>query len=163
MGSGKSTAARRAAARIGAIVVRTDTVRKRLAGVALRQRIDAGFGEGVYSAQMSRRTYREAERLAEELLRAGWPVILDGSFSRAVERAEARTVAARLGVPCSVLWCDAPDAVLASRLRERSLTGHEVSDGREELLAEHRARYESPERETDVIRLDTSIDADPAV
>jgi aminoglycoside phosphotransferase family enzyme/predicted kinase len=163
MGSGKSTAARRAAARIGAIVVRTDTVRKRLAGVGLRQRIDAGFGEGVYSAQMSRRTYREAERLAEELLRAGWPVILDGSFSRAVERAEARTVAARLGVPCSVLWCDAPDAVLASRLRERSLTGHEVSDGREELLAEHRARYESPERETDVIRLDTSIDADPAV
>jgi hypothetical protein len=163
MGSGKSTAARRAAARIGAIVVRTDTVRKRLAGVGLRQRIDAGFGEGVYSAEMSRRTYREAERLAEELLRAGWPVILDGSFSRSAERAEARAVAARLGVPCSVLWCDAPDAVLASRLRARSRTGREISDGREELLAEHRARYESPERETDVIRLDTSVDADPAV
>ncbi len=30
---------------IGAIVVRTDAVRKRLAGVPLRERVDAGFGE----------------------------------------------------------------------------------------------------------------------
>jgi hypothetical protein len=163
MGSGKSTAARRAAARGGAIVVRTDAVRKRLAGVALRERVDAGFGEGVYGAEMSRRTYREAGRLAEELLRAGWPVVLDGSFSRSAERDEARAIAARVGVACSVLWCEAPDAVLTARLRDRRREGAEVSDGREELLAEHRARYESPEREADVIRLDTSRVADPPV
>jgi uncharacterized protein len=161
MGSGKSTAARRAAARLGAIVVRTDAVRKRLAGVPLRERIAAGFGEGVYGAEMNRRTYREAERLAGRLLRAGWPVILDGSFSRVAERAEARAVAERLGVPFTVLWCDAPDGVLRQRLRDRSRGGGEVSDGREELLAEHRARYESPEREADVIRLDTCDNADP--
>jgi aminoglycoside phosphotransferase family enzyme/predicted kinase len=161
MGSGKSTAARRAAARIGAIVIRTDAVRKRLAGVPLRDRVDAGFGEGVYSAEMSRRTYREAERLAEELLRTGWPVILDGSFSHTKERDDARAVAARVGVPCSVLWCDAPDAVLAERLRHRARSRDEVSDGRAELLAEHRARYESPAGERDVIRLDTSRGDDP--
>jgi len=159
MGSGKSTVARRAAARIGAIVIRTDAVRKRLAGVPLRERIGARFGEGVYSAEMSGRTYREAQRLAEDLLRSGWPVILDGSFSRAEERDEARAAAARVGVPCSVLWCDAPDAVLAERLRARS--ADEVSDGREELLAEHRTRYDSPEGEPDVIRIDTSRDAEP--
>jgi predicted kinase len=161
MGSGKSTAARRAAARIGAIVIRTDAVRKRLSGVPLRERVGAAFGEGVYSAEMSRRTYREAERLAEELLRAGWPVILDGSFSHAKERDEARAVAARVGVPCAVLWCDAPDAVLAERLRHRARSRDEVSDGRAELLSKHRARYESPEGETDVIRLDTSRGDDP--
>ena len=161
MGSGKSTAARRAAARIGAIVVRTDAVRKRLAGVPLRERVDAGFGEGVYGAAMSQRTYREAGRLGELLLRAGWPVILDGSFSRAAERDEARAVAEHLGVPTAVLWCDAPEAVLAERLRQRGRAGGEVSDGREELLAEHCARYESPEGEPNVIRLDTTGDADP--
>ena len=54
-----------------------------------------------------------------------------------------------------------PEAVLAERLRQRGRAGGEVSDGREELLAEHRARYESPEGEPNVIRLDTTGDADP--
>lgn len=156
MGSGKSTAARLAAARLGAIVVRTDAVRKRLAGLPLRERVAAGYGEGPYTAEMGARTYAEATRLADELLRAGWPVIVDGSFSRAAERAETRAVAERHGVPCTVLWCDAPDPVLVKRLRARSEDRHEVSDGREELLAEHRSRYEPPTHEPDVIRLDTS-------
>jgi len=60
-----------------------------------------------------------------------------------------------------VLWCDAPDVVLAERLRHRARSRDEVSDGREELLAEHRARYESPAGERDVIRLDTSRGDDP--
>jgi hypothetical protein len=64
MGTGKSTAARLAAARIGAVVVRTDAVRKRLAGLPLRERVAAGFGEGLYAAEMGRRTYAEAARLA---------------------------------------------------------------------------------------------------
>ena len=156
MGSGKSTAARLAAARLEAIVVRTDAVRKRLAGRPLRERVAAGFGEGLYTPEMSRRTYAESLRLADELLASGWPVIVDGSFSHAAERAEARAVAAARGVPFAVLWCDAPDAVIAERLRRRALDRHEVSDGREDLLAPHRAGYESPAEEPGVIRLDTS-------
>ncbi len=163
MGSGKSTAARHAAARLGAIVVRTDAVRKRLGGVPLRERVAPAFGEGLYTPEMGRRTYVEAARLADELLRAGWPVIVDGSFSHAAERAEARAVADRHGVPFAVLWCDAPDEALVERLRSRSEDRHEVSDGREELLAEHRARYESPARELGVVRLDTSGEAAGAV
>jgi predicted kinase len=94
-------------------------------------------------------------RLADELLRAGRPVIVDGSFSHAVERAEARAVADRHGLPFAVLWCDAPDEALVKRARSRSEDRHEVSDGREELVAEHRARYESPAHEPGALRLDT--------
>ena len=118
MGSGKSTAARLAAARLGAIVIRTDAVRKRLAGLPLRERAAAAYGEGLYTPEMSRRTYAEALRLAGELLRAGWPVIADGAFSHAAERAEARAVADRHRAPFTVLWCDAPDEVLVERLRQ---------------------------------------------
>jgi len=159
MGSGKSTVTRLAAARLGAIVVRTDALRKRLGGVAPRERVARAFGEGLYAPEMGRRTYGEAIRLAAELLEAGWPVILDGSFSHAPERAAARALAARHHVPFSVLWCDAPDDVLMERLRRRREDQHEVSDGREELVAEHRSRYESPAGEPDVIRVDTR---DPA-
>ena len=108
---------------------------------------------------MGRRTYAETLRLAGELLRAGWPVIADGAFSDAAERAEARAVAGRHGAPFTVLWCDASDEVLVERLRRRSEDRHEVSDGREELLAQHRARYETPAAEPGVIRVDTSGDS----
>jgi predicted kinase len=163
MGSGKSTAARLAAARLGAIVIRTDAVRKRLAGRPLRERAAAAYGEGLYTSEMSRRTYAETLRLAGELLRAGWPVIADGAFSHAAERAEARAVADRHHAPFTILWCDAPDEVLVERLRRRSEDRHEVSDGREELLALHRARYETPAAEPGVIRLDTTGDSGRAV
>jgi 2-phosphoglycerate kinase len=46
MGSGKSTVARAVAARLGAIVIRTDAVRKRLRGVGIHERATAGFGGG---------------------------------------------------------------------------------------------------------------------
>ena len=95
MGSGKSTVGRHVAARLGAIVVRTDAVRKRLAGVGLRERGQDSFGAGLYTPEMSRRTYEETLRLAGEIARAGWPVIVDGSFSRKSERDEVRALADR--------------------------------------------------------------------
>jgi hypothetical protein len=163
MGSGKSTFARAAASRLEAIVIRTDAVRKRLAGLPLHQRADHGLDEGLYSPDMGRRTYAEALRLAGEMLAAGWPVLIDGSFSRADERAEARHLAARRGLPFTVVWCDAPDAVIAPRLRRRATERHEVSDGREELLPFHRARYEDPTGEAGVVQVDTTRDSAAAL
>jgi aminoglycoside phosphotransferase family enzyme/predicted kinase len=154
IGVGKSTAAHALAAHLGAVVIRTDAVRKRLAGVPLHARAAHGFGEGLYTGEMGRRTYDLTLRLAAELLAAGLTVIVDGSFSARAERAQARALAARLGVPLTVLWCDAPEAVIRRRLRAREGDRHEVSDGREELLAAHRARYESPGDEPGTVRLD---------
>ena len=70
IGSGKSTVARELAARHGAIVVRTDAVRKRLAGRAVTERTPAAFGEGLYGPDMGRRTYEAAMTLARRLLSA---------------------------------------------------------------------------------------------
>jgi len=155
MGSGKSTVARRVAAALGAVVIRTDVVRKRLGGIGLHERAPAAFGEGLYTADMSRRTYEEALRLAAALARDGWPIVLDGSFSHAAERETAREAARALGVSHATLWCDAPDHVIAGRLARRS---GDVSDGRVELLAEHRAGYEAPEGEPGVLEVSTADD-----
>ena len=156
MGSGKSSVARLAAAALGAIVVRTDAVRKRLAGLGLRARGSDGFGQGLYTAEMSRRTYEEALRLTGDILTAGWPVIVDGAFAHATERAAARALADSSSRPLTILWCDAPDDVIAARLRIRAHDRHEVSDGREDLLPGHRARYEPPAREAGVVPIDTT-------
>jgi aminoglycoside phosphotransferase family enzyme/predicted kinase len=153
MGAGKTSVARLVAERLGAIVVRTDAVRKRLAGLALSARALHGFGEGLYTPGMSARTYAEALRIAGTILAAGWPVIVDGAFSSASERAAARALASVERVPLTILWCDAPDDVIAERLRKRATDRHEISDGREELLAMHRARYEPPDDEEGVVRI----------
>lgn len=156
MGSGKTTVARAAAARLDAVIVRTDAVRKRLAGVPLETRSPDAFGAGLYTAAMSARVYAESLRLAGELLDAGWPVVVDGSFAHAAERAAARRTATGRAVPLLVLWCDAPDAVIARRLDARERDGRDVSDGRVELLAAHRAAYEAPAGEAETVRIDTT-------
>jgi predicted kinase len=162
VGTGKSTIARHVAASFGAIVVRTDVVRKRLVGSAPTERHTAAFGEGLYTPEMTRRTYAECLRIAADLLASGWPVVMDGAFAAAAERDEARALASRRGVSLTVLWCDAPDAVLADRLRRRAADPREVSDARPELLARHRAGYEAPVGEGNVIRVDTTADPDGA-
>ena len=156
IGSGKSTLARHVAASLGAIVVRTDAVRKRLAGLALSERRQAGFGEGFYRPEMTERTYAEAMSLAARILQSGWPVVVDGAFSSSAQRHLARQAALEAGVAFVVLWCDAPDPVLAERLRRRAHDPDEVSDAGVALLPEHRARYEPPDRESNVIRIDTT-------
>ena len=111
---------------------------------------------------MTRRTYEAALRVAGRLLAAGWPVLVDGTFSSAGQRAEAREVAKRLGVPFAALWCDAPDPVIADRLRRRAEDPSEVSDAGVELLPRHRAQYAAPAQEPDVIRIDTTLSAEQA-
>ena len=156
MGSGKSTVAQAVAARLGAIVIRTDAVRKHLAGLPLHTRAAEPFGGGLYAPAMGARVYAEALRLACEALDAGWAVVVDGSFARGAERAAARRLATSRGVSHATLWCDAPDSVIAARLRARERDAGEVSDGRLELLAAHRAAFEAPAAEAGTIRLDAT-------
>jgi predicted kinase len=85
--------------------------------------------------------------------------VIDGSFSHAAERAAARGLAVSLGVPHVTVWCDAPDAVIAARLRDRQRDAGEVSDGRLELLPAHRAAYETPKTEAATVAVDTTGDA----
>jgi hypothetical protein len=159
VGSGKSTVARMLAARLGAIVVRTDAARKHLVGLAPTER----GAQEIYTPEMSRRTYDECFRLAGEMLAAGWTVIVDGTFTTLAERDQARALASRARVPLTTIWCDASDEVLADRLRRRAADPAEVSDAGPELLSGHRARYESPAREPETVRVDTTAGPDAAV
>ena len=156
VGTGKSTTARATAARLGAVVVRTDAVRKHLAGIPVTARSGAAVDAGLYSPEMTERTYAEALRIARALLGVRWSAVIDGAFATAATRARARRLAHETGSPFTVLWCDAPDAVLAERLQRRGADPSEVSDAGADFLPTHRARYESPAGEPGVVRIDTS-------
>ncbi|MFQ3584031.1 MAG: AAA family ATPase, partial [Cyanobacteriota bacterium] len=77
-GSGKSTVARYLARQKGAIHIRSDAVRKHLAGIPLRER----GGPQVYTPEMTAKTYQRLVQLGTELAQEGYTVILDAKFDR---------------------------------------------------------------------------------
>ncbi|MBE0558640.1 MAG: AAA family ATPase, partial [Proteobacteria bacterium] len=64
MGTGKSVLARNLAPRLGAEVIRTDVLRKELFAHDSAERRPEAFGRGIYSDELSRRTYARALELA---------------------------------------------------------------------------------------------------
>jgi len=118
-GSGKTTTALRLAPEIGrtpgAVVVRSDVERKRLAGIALEERMPAGG----YTPDASAKTYAAMFERAERVLRSGHSAVLDAVFARPEERDAAEALARKLGVPFEGLWLDVPKEVAQARVASR--------------------------------------------
>jgi hypothetical protein len=118
-GSGKTTLARALAPDLGAVpgalVLRSDVIRKRLAGVDPLARLPAS----AYGPASSRAVYQAMGRAAVTALSAGHAVIADAVFAREGERRAIAGVAARLKIPFMGLWLDAPRTVMAARLDAR--------------------------------------------
>lgn len=118
-GSGKTTHARRLAAGLGAapgaVVLRTDEIRKRLWGAKTLERL----GPEAYGPDANVRVYGELRRLARLCLEAGQAVIADAAFLDPAEREAMEAVGAACGVPFEGLWLEAPPEVLAARIAGR--------------------------------------------
>src|SRR5471030_248780 len=118
-GSGKTTHALKIAPEIGrapgAVVVRSDVERKRLAGVALDERMPAGS----YTPDSSATVYTAILARAERALRAGHSVVLDAVFAKPEERAAAEAVAQKVGVPFDGTWLNIPKEVAQARVAAR--------------------------------------------
>lgn len=118
-GSGKTTLALKEAPVLGrspgAVVVRSDVERKRLAGISLEERMPAGS----YTPEASAEVYAAMLERAERLLRAGQSVVLDAVFARPEERDAAEFLGRRLAVPFQGLWLDIPKQLAQARVAER--------------------------------------------
>ncbi len=118
-GTGKSTLARALADRAGFHVIRSDFVRKELTGAASNGRSLSAFGEGIYSAEWTERTYAECLRQAEGLLFEGQRVLVDANFREEAWRRAFLDAAIRWGVPAGLLHCQADPEVVRQRLASR--------------------------------------------
>ncbi|MGD2134424.1 MAG: AAA family ATPase [Maricaulaceae bacterium] len=123
-GTGKSTIAKALAPDAalfggpvaGAVIVRTDEVRKRLFGVAPLEPLP----REAYTDEAHARVYAACFEAAGWTLGAGASVILDAAFLDPAERAAAEQTAATAGVAFAGLWLDAPEAVLIDRVSARA-------------------------------------------
>lgn len=129
-GSGKSRAARELApylAAPGALVLRSDVIRKRLAG---RKPWDK-LGKDDYTQASSDNTYAMLTTQAAAVLAAGFPVIADAVFSKPAERAAIEAAAREAGVPFAGLWLEADPAIAEQRILMRR---RNASDATPEVL-----------------------------
>lgn len=118
-GTGKSTLSARLADALGFTVLSSDRIRKELAGLAPDHPSPARYGEGIYTAGWTERTYAELLRRAAVLLGNGEPVIADASWNAPRSRASAAQVADSAAARLVQLRCTLPPALAAERVRAR--------------------------------------------
>jgi aminoglycoside phosphotransferase family enzyme/predicted kinase len=118
-GTGKSTLAGSLVPLIGgapgARWLRTDVLRKRMAGVAPEAKLSAE----AYTRERSRRIYESMLEKARAVLAAGASVIVDGVFADPLEREAIRVAAGCMGAPFIGLWLEARPETLIERVTAR--------------------------------------------
>jgi predicted kinase len=118
-GTGKSAVAQALAPEIGgspgALVLRTDEIRKQLAGL----RDDEALPPSAYTPAHHAAVYGEMQKRASASLAAGRSCILDAVHGRPAEREQARQLAERHGATFAGVWLDAPEERLLERVAAR--------------------------------------------
>jgi aminoglycoside phosphotransferase family enzyme/predicted kinase len=140
--SGKSTLANVVAARTGWAVLRSDEIRKGLAGIAPSTRATEPRDEGLYSPNWTDRTYAALLAAAAEELRHGQSVLLDASWPDADRRAAAARVARETDSELTAFVCRVEPSIADARAARRAALATDASDAGPAITAELRARFE---------------------
>lgn len=157
-GTGKSMLARGLASRTGAAVISSDIVRKELAGLSPETPQPEEYGKGIYSEEMTQKTYAEIFEQAKHALALGESVILDATFITDELREDAVAAGLEVGIEPLFIECRCPEEVVMRRLRERYRKKKSISDGRWETYQRQKQRLSKryPENAR-VIAVDTSL------
>jgi uncharacterized protein len=133
-GSGKTTFAQAALEQLQAIRIRSDVERKRLFGLVAREDSRSAVDGGIYSTQATVQTYARLLELAQQLLAAGYPVIVDAAFLRRGERRQFHELARRMNASFAIASLQAESDTLRTRIVQRQTEGNDASEAGLEVL-----------------------------
>jgi len=156
-GSGKSTMAAQLAETIGAFQIRSDIERKRLFGYQTLAQTGSGIDHGLYNQEASLTTYQRLKELAQAVLEAGFPVIVDATFLKSGQRDPFRQLAADCGVPFHIITFQASEQELCKRIKQRQ---NDASEATEAVLhhQQQSAQPLSEQEQSAVIEINTEND-----
>jgi uncharacterized protein len=152
-GSGKSTVALMWVERAGAVRVRSDVERKRLYGLAPADR--PSDPETLYGKAATERTYARLGEVARAALAGRVSVVVDAAALRRHERDALRQIAAEAGARFRLIDCQASEATLAARIRQRQAAQQDASDADLAVLALQQRVREPLAADEGAERLDT--------
>ena len=142
-GSGKTCLARALATELGALHLRSDVERKRIAGLGPLDNSRSPADGGIYTPQFTSRTYQRLHDCAADVLCGGDDVIVDAAFLKRDERERMLALADRLEVRAAILHCVAPMEVLRERVTRRSQAGADASEAGTATLLRQPGFWES--------------------
>ena len=136
-GSGKSTIAAALAPHLGAvpgaIVLRSDEIRKQICGAPTLTRL----GPEGYATEITNKVYETLIERAGLILRGGFTAIVDATSLRVTDRQAIEALARAAMVPFIGLWLEGPVQTLLERLQHRE---HDASDADATVLHRQRAQ-----------------------
>lgn len=155
-GSGKSTLARGLAEAGNFKVIRSDVVRKQLAGAD--ESAATEFGQGIYTPEWTEATYQRCLELAGEEIFHGHRVIVDATFGADERRRRFIGSAMEWGVPAIHLLCR--NSAETARTRIESRRG-DVSDADWSVYREAAVRWQEPGGEVLPFTREIRTDVEP--
>ena len=144
VGTGKSTAAAELADVLEGVVVASDRVRKRQAGLAPTARTHAGLDADLYAPAQNERVLDGLFERAAPVLASGRVALLDATWSRAADRARARAFAQASGIPALFIETRCAASVARERLARREAAGRDASDAGPAFYDRSVERFEPP-------------------
>jgi aminoglycoside phosphotransferase family enzyme/predicted kinase len=158
-GTGKSTLARGLAERADFTVIRSDLVRKELAGRGDGPSATSAFGGDIYTPEWDERTYAECLRRADGVVFKAGRVLIDASFREESRRQSFLDAARRWGIAARLLLCQADPEVVRRRLDRRL---DDPSDAGWAIYQEAARRWEEPGAATRAVTDQIDADGKPA-
>jgi hypothetical protein len=158
VGSGKSTVAELAADALDGVVISSDRVRKRRAGLRASGRTAPERKEALYSAAEVGRVYEAMLERAAPVVESGRTVVLDATYGLRARREAARAWAHERNLPLVLLEVRAEAVSVRGRLTRRAAEGTDPSDAGPDLYDASVAGFEAlepwPEARHRIVRTD---------
>lgn len=165
-GSGKSTLAHTWASKHNMPVFNSDRVRKEMiAGISAEESRLEPFGQGIYSTEMSIKTYKAMARLAGSRIVRGESAAVDATYALQEEREKLLKLAHAAGADIYFIYCRCPEDIIRTRLEQRQQQPGSVSDGRWEIYLKQKEKFAPLEHlpQAVLIEIDTTQPVDQAV
>jgi len=152
--TGKSTTAQIFSNHIIADIISSDITRKRILGIPPEEHHYEEFNKGIYSPEITDRTYDEMIKIAKEKLSSGRDVIIDATFREAKHREKLISEIGDIADIIFVLF-KAEDSIVRDRFRKREKE-KSVSDARFETYLKQKETFSPTHNLPNLIEIDTS-------
>lgn len=144
-GTGKTTFAKAVSEAAGIPVISSDEVRKARADIKPGEHGNAGYGQGIYTAEFTEATYGALIEKGERMLLQGRCVILDATFARRAHLFAALQAARAAGADAHIIECRAGEETVRRNMAERAVAGT-VSDADFGIYKKSRESFENIDR-----------------
>ncbi len=141
-GTGKSSLAKEFSNKF--VIIRSDEIRKEIAGLTKTEHVYTGYGEGIYKSEFTKKTYETMIDRMLEYVDSNKRVILDATFIKSWQRQKVIEICSEKGLNPFFVYCIANEEILKKRIKERQKKGNDISDAHEEILLKQLQEFEAP-------------------